>query len=445
MTGCYGYANGKDTKRIDALERFAERKGVFIEKVFTDRDGECAELRKLMNLTKLGACRAVIIPSEYSLGRDRYLRMDVERFFVRHGVKIVSVDTKRPDRRHELAESIAGYNTADPDWSLRRGMLIPTRPDSPDRRTEPPYGYRTDEYGSVKPEYEEASIVRSVFEMYAAGERPALICDAINERIKDSDVRFGSVTVKVMLNNDVYIGKRLSNGVFVPPILPLKVWFLAKERQLNEQGAVKNLMPFFGRIRSDKPVSYVDKENYKAAFVRTGDNNVDTPSLDREICAAVRELASEDNARRFFEEFVLKEKAEAENAFPDAARELNTKVAEFKILVSRASLGCSTSQMQRRLELFSDEKTLAAWRLRRIRSEKELFSMSLEDIESFFKRASELEMLSAPEKKYFSEAFVSSIRIENGTVRAFMIDPTDGEIKKRDLMEVLVDDSELNS
>ncbi len=438
-----GYVRGEEQATAESVKLFAKNNGMDIADVFAEKEGEISVLRQLLNLVKLGACGTVVIPSPEHLSEDRYFRRDVELFFKRCGAKLVYMKPFSADCRHELMEAIGRYTAPDPEWGLKYGSCLPKFPEFLLYRGDPPYGYVRDDHGRAVIDAEAAGCVRDIFASYAAGESIASICDRINRGLSSSGERFGSITVRIILDNEQYLGGRTDNGSNLVPLISPKQWFAARERLGREYGSKKTLIPFFEEIYSEKPVSFLSAAFYRSDLERTGDNNVDTEALEAAIAEAVREFASPVKARAFTEGFVDPEREEANTLYPSAVILKGMACREFEKCLECVAGGDVSADAQARLERASDLRMMHTWRLRRIGAETELFSVKREEIEAFFERASRLGSLPREEQSFMAEAFVRAIKLEEDRAEAFIRDPASGTIVRRQLNGVLIPDSEL--
>lgn len=439
---CFGYYFGEDPDAPKIMEAYAQRRGLGLDELCVDRDRSFSGLRSFTNLVKLGSCGTALFMSTDERGLDKYIAEDLLKFLSRSGVKVETVLVCDTDRRHELAEHIARYVSADPLIDICRGEDVSRSFAEIGSFFEPPFGYRISRTGMPLIFDDEAEIVRRVFVLYAAGMVTAAICDQINGGLKGSFVRFGADTVEGILGEKLYLGMDIGGRRF-PPIITLRQWFAVYERIDRENGTERSLVPFFGNLRSTRPVSFVPRSRYMGGLIRTGDVNVDAESLEAEICRVVRETASKANARLFYEDYMIPERNEARNAAYEAASACSMNADDFRNALWEAQRGNASAAVQKKLGYYSDLRTIYSRRLERIKSERELFSIGLDEVESFFERASALETLSRREQSYLSEAFILEIRLKDDRAAALLRDPLNGGVIVRELRNVLVDDSEL--
>ena len=435
---CIGYFRGSQGDRRALIAEYAARSGIKLIEVLSDGKDEYSAFRELQTLVKLGECDAVLLPNYRSLGEDRYVCLENELFFKRNGVRTIYIKRHVPDQRHELMIAVKRFAGFDPMWSAGYGRSIPETDDLDCFRRKPPFGYRIVD-GEALVDEADARIVNYIFDEYASGKRIAEICDGINTRLAGEDCRFGNMTVKTVLRNEHYLGRKSKKGYVLPPIIRLEQWFSAHERLEREYGTERRAFPFFDRIFSDKSVSYLVGRAYSPEYFRREDYNVCVEGLEEAFCRLIMSFATKENARLLYEGFALPEAGLAKAALPEAARAHNRVLARFKRRLRAVKEGDFSDEAQRELERLTDLKNVGAMRLRRISSELELCSAEADAIDRFFSRAARMRELSFEEKAFIADAFICAVRIREGIVEALVRDPSDGSAKKLTLEGVPID------
>lgn len=420
-----------------AVVEYAERVGITLLSIISDGENEYSGFRELQNLIKLGECGAVLVPSADCLGEDEYTALENELFLKRNGIKLICVRKHGRDHLRGLLFSVKRYYGYDPCWSAEYGETMPERTDTEIFRRRPPFGYDPDKNDArIKPE--DAAVVKEIFELYCEGERIAAICDRLNLRFAERDTRFGSGTIRTILGNSHYLGRKSKVGYALQPIIKLEQWFRAQERLEKDYGSERCVLPFCSNVWSDRTVSYLLPGSYIPSFPRAEDNNVNTEMLESELCRVIKAHASPEHADALWEGYALPKKAEAEEAMTRAQSELEKAEARFAAVLEKVKSGLRSADLQEELEKLTDLKNVYAMRVRRIESETELCSLKREDIRKFFARAENMERLSREEKTFMSNAFIIGVRLKNGAADAFVRDAVSGKPTAHRLEDVLI-------
>lgn len=429
---CLGYYRGTpDDGQQALLYEFAKNRGFELDDVLFDLPGEFGSFRKLQNAVKLGLCDIVLLPSCNSLADDRYLSIENRLFLLRNGVKPVFISKGNLDNRHEIALNISRYFSCITDWDSAYGTALPLKNTFRDFKRTPPIGYKIVN-GEAAVDKNEAAAVKEIFIRYARGEQLKDIYHAVRDKYGFGG-SFGNMTVKTILKNERYLGRMSKKGYHLPPIIRYDEWLAVKERLEAEYVTVSGNDPFIGVSYSSVPVVCFRGEKQAKALRNinraSGGLFLDTVSFEKAVEAIIAELASETNAQAFYLNHVLTERSRASASLPKAEEVLGKYNEEVFRDISLIKNGERSENVQNRLEKNNDIRVFCAMRLRRIRSEVELYSITKDQVLAFFKRAREMSRLSFEEKGFIAHAFISSVSVVNGRIWIVLRDPTDRKRK----------------
>ncbi|MBO4563422.1 MAG: recombinase family protein, partial [Clostridia bacterium] len=385
---------------------------------------------------KYGLCDTVILPSRRDLGGDKYIRLENELFLDRNGVRTVFIRKQGADHLHDIVVAAKRYCSYACDWDKSYGVRIPDHFTFDVFRRTPPFGYKVVDGKAVVDE-ENAETVNLIFDMYADGKSIFDICKHIEGTYSTRNKPFGNMTVKTVLRNERYLGLQSKKGYHLPPIIRYDKWLAVHERLEREYPPAPFESPYYERIYSDRPVRFIRSGMYFGSF-DDAVCYVDPDILEERIEETVKQYASEGCADLLFDTYISKELSEADSAYRPAAAAYNKALGEFNKCLKRVCEGEFDEELQARLEHLTDIRNVYAMRLRRIRSEQQLFSIKNDELRAFFKRASRIDELSREEKKFISEAFIWAVRIKDGEVMAYVRDPNDGKLNVRILNNVLI-------
>lgn len=411
------YRGGPRSAGRSLIDGYAERNGLEPELVISDEPGAYGGMRKLQNAAKLAYGCAVLLPSYSDLGDDRYMRLENELFFLRNGLSPIFADGSGRDPLHDLVSAAYLYFGSAEKEFADHGLLMPFG-SSEENGTKLPFGYRMGKKG-IEKDRAFAPVVCLVFELFTAGESVSAIRDKVNSIVKGRRASFTNMTVYSVLRNHRYLGLRSKKGAALPALITCDKWFSARERDPipeRELDADLMLKEALISVRCDNALTANDKETLINSAVETA-----------VACAASCDV------EKLYSEYVIPELEMALSSEPEAEHDL--KLAErglrrdLKALVS----GERSEKLQARCERRADEKVMLSRRLRRIRTEAELFSIKKEQMEAFVKRAAMTDKLSAEERAFLLPAFVKRIEVKEGAAILTFLDTADGKIKRKSL------------
>lgn len=424
------YKYGLESDPETVIQEFADRHGLNIVLVLSDDAGRFDGFRELQTHIKLDSCDAVLMPSRASLGDDHYMQIENELFMDRNGVRLIFTDNRGADHRHALAVAIHRYFSLITDRDAEYGTIMPLFNSREQFKRKPPIGYSVID-GELTVNERDASIIKEVFLRYANGDSIADIMKYADEMLVGRSEKVGNMTVKTILRNERYLGRMSKKGYHLPPIITFDLWCRVHERLEKEYGYETEINPYFNRIYSDRRVVYARRSLPRA--VRPSDGQfvtVDSDSLERRLEALTAAVSTVVNAHAFYTDYVLPEAARANEAYPKAAADHNKVLFEFRSLLDRLKAGDRSAELQERLDVLTDRKNVGAMRLRRIASERDLFSITEDQTEKFFSRAANVSKLSVEERSFIAEAFIWAVRIRKGRAMAYLRMPADGSITK---------------
>lgn len=439
MTDIGYYRSAPDTDGRARIIEAARRRSMELSLILSDEGERYSAFRSLQNMVKLRVVGTVIMPDSRSLGEDPMLRLENRLFFQRNGVRLIVIQDEKPDARREAALAVKRFYSLISEYDVEYGLKLPPRSVSAQFRRVPPYGYRVVN-GAVEIDPEAAGTVRSIFNSYAAGRSIRGILadlDAVSTRGK----RFCNMTIKTIVGNERYIGRRSKKGYSLKPIITYDTWLKAKERAFSEYAHGTDAAPIFTHIRSDKPFACFDSSNEhalnNARLIYGRKLLVDAYALEKEIVRLIAAEYDEKGAEAFYHGYVVHEAEKAGNAASEARSEHMKLTAEFNRVLKELRGGCITEELLDTMDRLTDAGYVSAARLRRAESEKELFSIGPDQISEVFSRASRMNELSPEERRFYVSAFIRSIDIRNGRIRVCVISPSDGSVKKQTIRGVL--------
>ncbi|MCR5809141.1 MAG: recombinase family protein [Clostridiales bacterium] len=429
-----GYYRGAENCGLRArMNEYADKHGFELVLVLHDKEGEYGAWRQLQNLVKLEECNIVLLPSFDALGDDKYIRLENRLFLERNAVKTLYAEPPNIDFRHDLIVAAKRFSGFVADWDASYGLMLPY-PDNfrPFKRV-PPFGYRIENGEAVVSE-PEAELVRRIFECYIAGKKIIEICREAEGFSSNKGMKFGNMTVKTILRNERYLGRISLKGYHLEPIITFGTWLKARERLEKEYPLVKPMTPFIDRIRSDKRLSFIRNDGdielgFRKDRAKSG-YCIDLDALENEICAAVGRHANARSALSSLVTYAENELHEAEEAYPKAVSENNRVIGRFHRRLDKLKNGDRSSKLQNELEAMTDLKNVYSMRVRRIGSEKELFSISKEDLHEFIERAARMSELSLEEKAFIARVFGVTLVIRNYEAFILAASPIDGRLKR---------------
>ena len=429
-----GYYRGTDEGRA-LIQETADKHGIKLMLVLSD--GECgySGFRQLQNIVKLEACGLVLIDSYSSLGDDKYIRLENELFLKRNGVRVIYARKHASDCRREIVTAVRAFTGKAVEWETEYGLRMPEHFTFSDFRRTPPFGYRV-EGGRAVIDEANAAVVNRIFDLYIAGLSIKDICRAIDGAVSTRNKKFGNMTVKTVLRNERYLGLQSKKGYHLPAIVTYEKWLLAKERLERDYPPEYDTEVFPLRLSADRPI--VDARVIAPSFAcDTSCYLADFDALFAQTEELIVSSATDDNADVLYNGFVMKEKAQAEAAFEPAAAEYNKLLHAFREDIGLVCSGDYSTELQERLENETDLKNVYSMRLRRIASEKDLFSVKRDEIGRFFERARNIGKLSCEERSFIIRAFVRSVRIKNGETYLILRSPVSGKLIKHHAKSII--------
>ena len=424
---CIGYMRSASEYGCASMTEFAKQFELRLEHVFSDEPGYFAQFRRMQSLVKLRAADALVLYSYDDLGEDKYMRLENYMFLIRNGVSVYTMNPTQRTLRHNIASAVMRRFGLTSQWDVDYGNTLPDF--NGIIRRSMPFGYGTNEYGRAFVKENEAKIVRGIFGDYAAGMTIADIVRRANPLM--SDRKLSNMTVKTILRNERYLGRRSKKSYTLPQIVDYDLWLKVHERLEREHPTyARETLDLKGLHMEYMPPMYRGENLKNALNSGAGRPVVDLDLLEKLLTKAFCSLYTDEAAEIYYKEYAVKELEEANSALDGAEDEYLQTVGDFSELLEIVSAGNFAEDLQRRLEYLTDRKNLLGMRLRRIRSEIILFSAGLDQIKAVFKRAREFDTVSMEEKQFISDSFIKTYFVRNGVLCAKIISPTDGGIKK---------------
>ena len=398
-----------------------------------EKEGEYACFRQLQNMVKCLPHCGVIIPEYNTLGEDDYIRLENMLFLIRNRAKCAFIQGDGIDERHHIAAAAKHYSGFLYEKNTGYGAKMPSILSANGFKRKPPFGYTVVD-GRAVIDSEDAKTVGLIFDMYLNGGRIGDIVRflKLNNLVGNN---FSNMTVKTILKNRHYLGMESKKGYKLDPIITYRVWLRTKERFEREYGTETPLWPFVRRISSDESYSFRRSESAGAGY---GNGYIiSSGALERELLRLTADIASEDNAIRLYNDYVVPERERAKQAYPEALSEYNDAVRCFNKELDNVKKGDVSRPAQEKLEASKDRSIVYAMRLRRIRTEEELFGVTPDEIGEFFERARRLSKLSREEQEFITRTFISHVRIKNGRAYAYVRTPLCGKRERTELNNIL--------
>lgn len=430
-TYCYVREGGPTA---EAVRSFARTHGIAVCGVLYDRRGEYGSYRNLQNLIKLDACERVLLPSPEALGDDEFIALENLLFFVRNGVRPMFIRGMRCvpyslDPRLRVIASVKELGQSGMQWRFGYGMEFPLRDSRPVFSRKPPFGYEVREGRPTVCE-RDAEVVRAIFGAYARGRSIYDIFKAVNEMPSSRKGTFTHMTVKSMLTNDRYTGRRSKKGYSLPGLIDRRTWFDVRARFEHDYPKPPDAEPFFAPlIRGAHPLFFRSGARPVSCAVPA----VDADALENELCRMIAVLASEENAERLFTQFVTPAHDAASAALPDAEREAEEARTTFSRAVAEYVEGAPDPVRSRELIKLSDARVMLNMRLRRVKSQIDLLSVTLGDVREFFSRARRIKELSLEERLFIASAFIVRVSFDESVMHTAYISPKRERLCKHDV------------
>ena len=416
-----------------SMQRFALENNISLSSVLEDSK-ECFKcFRQLQTMVKLHMVKAVLIRGEADLGDDRYMALESRLFFERNGVRLIYMQRPFPDRRHDIALHIRRYFSRITETDEEYGTMLPLRNTRRTFLRIPPFGYDVKEGVPVINE-SEAEAVRMIFSRYSSGASIAEILRDLPECVSRRGKSFGNMTVKTVLKNERYLGRLSKKGYHLPSIVTYDSWLAVKERLEKDYLYETDPEPYLKNVRRLCRVRYYRNSCFDSMrHTESLEGNaaiVDSDALESAIESIVSSYCTPENAERFFTGYVLNERRETEAALIKAEEEYASVSREFTTILNALIGGARGDEEQEKLEELTDRKNIYGMRKRRIISEKDLFSITPEQVNRFFERGRNISGLSLEERAYIAEAFVKRIAISEAGATAFVVSPKTGKLKR---------------
>lgn len=427
------YRSAPDPNGRAVIEEYLSRRSLGPLLILNDEGREYSSFRKLQNLVKLRACDHVVIPSGFSLGEDGFISLENRMFFERNGVKLVVAGKDDRDERHAILLGIKRMFSYPSEWDSDYGISMPLRNSKNVFSRVPPFGYKVVE-GEAVIDPEEAEAVKMVFKTYDAGASIAKICSNLKSFRSARGLPFTNMTVKTVLRNERYLGRRSKKGYHLPSIITYDVWLKAHERLDRDYPTESETEPVVSNVLCDrKPLFYrsLDTlEYYKRCMGFEKCRPIDSDALDKSLFRIIAKAATEEIAKSLIRDYITPYAARAKEALKKATYEYNFEVAESERGLRRIIAGDRSPEIQNSVEASFDRKTVYGMRLRRIRSEIELCSVTDDMVFEFFERARRMESLSAEEKRFIADTFIYAVRMKDGKTLVYLRLPDRKRLKK---------------
>lgn len=416
------YFRGEPEKGLSRVMRYAREHDITIAETLHDIPPAVASFRRLQDYIKLGLCQRLIVGSEEDLGDDKWLQLENLLFMRRNGVKLVFVDKPQRDARYRIANAVKLYYSPCHTWSVAHGDEMPVPVRAGGRL---PYGYYSKD-GEVFANPPQAEKVRGLFKAYAEGMDyrglEALLAG-------EGPVPLGAVSN--ILCSKRYLGVVSEGGSRLPGVISYAEWFASRQRRkAHDRGPASQPPPEepFFPARHSEPVTY-----YRGLTPprRQGVIYVDSDKLEARLSRLIEKLAR-GALEDFYESYTKERLGEASAALPEAISLQSRSANALRAAVNRLCAGERDAELQQSIDGLRDACHTSAFRLRRVFTEKRLFSVSKADTEAFFKRASAMDKLCREEKSFIASAFILKLAISPEGARVLLADPkTGGTIKKQ--------------
>ena len=415
------YYRGEPEKGLSRIMPYARERGITIAETLHDIPPRVASFRRLQDYIKLGLCQRLIVCSAEDLGDDKWMQLENLLFMRRNGVKLDIIDKPERDCRYRIANAIKLYYSPCHTWSVIHGDEMPVPVRAGGRL---PYGYFSAE-GTVFSNPPQAEKVRALFKAYAEG-----LDYRSMERLLEGEGPVPIGAVNNILCSRRYLGGVSEGGTRLPGILSYAEWFAAQQRRMAHEKGSASLPPPeapFCPARHSEPVVY-----YRGTTPppRRGAILVDSGKLEARLQKLIEQLAC--RALVDFHESYIKERlAEASEALPGAIAAQSACANALRTAVNRLCAGERDEELQNSIDELRDACHVSAFRLRRIFTEKRLFSVSKAETEAFFKRASDMSGLCYEEKSFIASAFILKLTITPDGAKALFADPKTGRTIKK--------------
>ncbi len=208
--------------QIRAINEYAQKNGHTIVKIYTDEARSATtdnrpQFLQMIKDSATGLFNAVIVHKLDRFSRDRYDSAFYKRQLKKNGVKLVSVlenldDSPESIILESVLEGMAEYYSANLSREVMKGMKETALQCKHNGGT-PPLGYDVMPDKTYAVYESEASIIRKIFEMYAAGKGYNEIIDTLNaEGCRSKSGRpFGKNSLHDILRNEKYTGTYIFN------------------------------------------------------------------------------------------------------------------------------------------------------------------------------------------------------------------------------------------
>ena len=433
MSETYCYFR-EDGLTAEAVRSYARVNGIALRGVLSDRSGEYGSFRNLQNLIKLGACRRVLMPSPETLGEDEYTALENLLFLVRNGVRPLFMHGMRRvpyslDARLRVAGSAKALTQYAEQWRRSYGTAFPARDTRQVFSRKPPFGYMVEQGKAVICE-RDAQVVRAIFRAYAEGSSIYDIFKAANEMPSSRQGTFTHMTVKSMLSNARYTGRRSKKGYSLPGLVDTRTWFDARARFERDYPKPPDAEPFFAPlIRGERPVFFRMGARPASNALRAADAD----ALEYELYRMVGRLAAQENAEHLLGSFVTPALNAAQAALPRAQSEAEEANRAFNLALGSYLENKPNAERSKELMKFSDKRVMLNMRVRRVQSQIDLLSLSPDDVRGFFSRARRIEELSEEERLFIVSTFVLRVSFYNDVMRVVYVSPKRNCLCKHDI------------
>lgn len=401
---------------LSHIYALAEKMNIEISEALCDAEGEISAFRRLQDYIKLGLCKRLLLYDSRALGTDIWLRLENELFMRRNGVKLIWVHKPERDERARLANAVKLYFSPCHTWAAEHGDELPLPEPEAGKRTLP-FGY-VNENGIIAVCEPRAQKVRELFADYAEGSSFSRMLERFNGENGGADIGFLNNT----LSSERYLGTTADSGYRLPGIISYADWFAACSRKMlknRSRNRDQTMLPYFRlRAKGAAPGFY----RGSAPANRGAKPYIDSDKLEARIERELRRLAS-DTAQSFYNDHVLKMRVLAEQALPAAAAAREIAEAELEELLESLSEGMPLEDGAKQAERLRNELHNAAFRLRRIETELELYSIPLDKVRYFFGRACMPDLCSYEEKRFIASAFIIKAAADVRGVSVKLVSP----------------------
>jgi site-specific DNA recombinase len=210
--------------QVRAINEYAQKNGHSIVKIYSDEARSATtdnrpQFLQMMRDSAMGLFNAVIIHKLDRFSRDRYDSAFYKRQFKKNGVKLISVlenldDSPESIILESVLEGMAEYYSANLSREVMKGMRE-TAYQCKHNGGIPPLGYDVLPDKTYAINNYEATILKEIFELYAAGNGYSKIIQLLNQKGYKTKVgkSFGSNSLHELLVNEKYIGTYVFNKV----------------------------------------------------------------------------------------------------------------------------------------------------------------------------------------------------------------------------------------